>query len=287
MKLRPLDFATEGVFLCGLAHSPKFLEECISQAKGTVSRAATILSKEFYETNAVISVVDTTKCRACGECIEICEFAAPSLVEDENGILHSKINEALCKGCGACAASCCNNAISVKHFKNDQILTMIDSSLKELKPKQEFEPFILAFACNWCSYAGADLAGVSRFQYPPNIRIIRLMCSGRVAPNFIMDALSKGVDGVLVAGCHIGDCHYISGNEKAQDRIKSTKELLLMLGLDEKRVRLEWISASEGKRFADVMTEFVNEIKALGPSPLNSANRIINETPKEELKCPQ
>jgi F420-non-reducing hydrogenase iron-sulfur subunit len=164
---------------------------------------------------------------------------------------------------------------------------MVYSSLKDITPKEVFEPFILAFACNWCSYAGADLAGVSRFQYPPNIRIIRLMCSGRVAPNFIMDALSKGVDGVLVAGCHIGDCHYISGNERAQERIGNTKELLSMLGLDEKRLRLEWISASEGKRFAEVMTKFVDEIKNMGPSPLNPANKIIDQVPKEEVECPQ
>jgi heterodisulfide reductase subunit A len=287
MKLRPLDFATEGIFLCGLAHSPKFLEECISQAKGTVSRAATILSKKFFEANAVISVVDEIKCRACGECVEICKFGAPSLVEDENGVLHSKIIEALCKGCGACAASCCNNAISVKHFKNDQIATMIESSVAEIAQKEDFEPYILAFCCNWCSYAGADLAGVSRFQYPPNVRIIRLMCSGRIAPNFIIDALGRGVDGVLVAGCHIGDCHYISGNEKAQERIESTKGLLDLLGFDEKRIRLEWISASEGKRFSEVMTEFVREIKKLGPNPLNHTNQLQKETQEEEIECPQ
>jgi heterodisulfide reductase subunit A len=267
MKLRPVDFATEGIFLCGLAHSPKFIEECISQAKGTVSRAATILSKKFFEANAVISVVDESKCRGCGECVDVCEFGAPELIQEEDGRVHSKINEALCKGCGACAANCCNNAIITKHFKNEQIMSIIDSSLESRKVEEEFEPFILVFCCNWCSYAGADLAGVSRFQYPPNIRIIRVMCSGRIAPSFILNALHNGADGVLVTGCHIGDCHYISGNEKAQVRIENTKELLKILGVDDKRVRLEWISASEGKRFAEVMNEFVNKIKELGPNP--------------------
>jgi heterodisulfide reductase subunit A len=287
MKLRPVDFATEGIFLCGLAHSPKFLEECISQAKGAVSRAVTILSKGFFEANAVISVVDETKCRGCGECVEACEFGAPELIEGENGALHSKINEALCKGCGACAANCCNNAIITKHFKIDQIETMIKSAIEERKATPEFEPSILAFCCNWCSYAGADLAGVSRFQYPSNVKIIRVMCSGRISPSFIMDALHKGVDGVMVAGCHIGDCHYISGNEKAQKRVESTKELVKMLGIDEKRVRLEWISASEGKRFADVMTGFVNEIKELGPNPMNPTNQTVDETKEERIECPQ
>ncbi len=290
MKLRPVDFATEGIFLCGLAHSPKFLEECISQAKGTVSRAATILSKSLFEANAVISVVDESKCRGCGECVEVCEFGAPELVQDENGRYHSKINEALCKGCGACAANCCNNAIITKHFKNEQIVTMIESAVEGRgigEAKEEFEPFILAFCCNWCSYAGADLAGVSRFQYPPNVRIIRVMCSGRIAPSFILNALHNGVDGVLVAGCHIGDCHYISGNEKAEKRVENTKELLKMLGMDEKRLRLEWISASEGKRFAEVMTEFVNEIKDLGPSPMKPINQPAGETIEERIECPQ
>ncbi|MFX0081106.1 MAG: hydrogenase iron-sulfur subunit [Candidatus Hodarchaeota archaeon] len=130
----------------------------------------------------------------------------------------------------------------------------------------KFEPNILVFCCNWCSYAGADLAGVSRFQYPPNIRIIRVMCSGRVDPSFVLKALKNGADGVLVSGCHIGDCHYISGNEYTKERFEKLHSILItQLGIDPKRVRLEWVSASEGKRFADVITEFTNQIKELGP----------------------
>jgi len=140
-------------------------------------------------------------------------------------------------------------------------------SKTEKKVKREgFEPNILVFCCNWCSYAGADLAGVSRFQYPPNIRIIRVMCSGRVDPSFVLKALKNGADGVLVSGCHIGDCHYISGNEYTQERFERLHKILItQLGVDPKRVRLEWVSASEGKRFAEVITEFTNQIKELGP----------------------
>lgn len=140
-------------------------------------------------------------------------------------------------------------------------------SKSKKKAKQEgFEPNILVFCCNWCSYAGADLAGVSRFQYPPNIRIIRVMCSGRVDPSFVLKALKNGVDGVLVSGCHIGDCHYITGNEYTQERFERLHNILIkQLGVDPKRVRLEWVSASEGKRFAEVITEFTNQIKELGP----------------------
>jgi len=128
-------------------------------------------------------------------------------------------------------------------------------------------PNILAFACNWCSYAGADLAGVSRLQYPPTVKILRVMCSSRVEPSFILKALKDGADGVLIAGCHIGDCHYIDGNKNAEVRINNTKKALAKLGLD-KRLRLEWISASEGLRFSEVIKEFTDEIKKLGQNPV-------------------
>jgi len=129
------------------------------------------------------------------------------------------------------------------------------------------EPKIIAFTCNWCSYAGADLAGTSRIQYPPNVRIIRLMCSGRVDPAFILRAFEIGVDGVLVSGCHPADCHYISGNEKAEIRVNSAKRILKLLGLESERLRLEWISASEGGRFAEIIRDFTEELQRLEESP--------------------
>jgi len=128
-------------------------------------------------------------------------------------------------------------------------------------------PNILAFACNWCSYAGADLAGVSRLQYPPTVKILRVMCSSRVEPSFILKALKDGADGVLIAGCHIGDCHYIDGNKNAEVRINNTKKALEKLGFD-KRLRLEWISASEGLRFSEVIKDFTEDIKKLGKNPV-------------------
>ncbi len=131
-----------------------------------------------------------------------------------------------------------------------------------------FEPNIVAFCCNWCSYAGADLAGVSRMQYPPNARIIRVMCSGRIEPYFVLRALELGADGVLVAGCHIGDCHYISGNVEAEKRMKATQEMLDVVGIGRDRMRLEWISASEGQKFASTMKEFTDSIRELGPNPM-------------------
>jgi len=133
---------------------------------------------------------------------------------------------------------------------------------------KEFEPNIIGFLCNWCSYAGADLAGTSRMKYPPNIKSIRVMCSGRVDPVFVLEALRKGADGVLVAGCHPGDCHYQSGNYKANRRMKLLKKLLEEMAVDPGRLRFEYISASEGAKFASVVTEFVDQLKKMGPNPL-------------------
>jgi F420-non-reducing hydrogenase iron-sulfur subunit len=135
------------------------------------------------------------------------------------------------------------------------------------KKEEIYEPLIIGFCCNWCSYAAADLAGVSRTQYPPNIRVIRVMCSGMVHPNLVMDALTKGADGVLICGCHPGDCHYREGNLIAKKRAEAIDLMLEDYGLEPERFRLEWISASEGKKFAQVVTEMVDELKKLGPSP--------------------
>ncbi|UCF07994.1 MAG: hydrogenase iron-sulfur subunit [Thermoplasmata archaeon] len=132
----------------------------------------------------------------------------------------------------------------------------------------KFEPKILGFLCNWCSYAGADLAGVSRFQYPSNIRIIRIMCSGRIEPSIILEMFIQGADGVLIGGCHPGDCHYQTGNYYAERRVKLIKKLLTASGVEPERVKLEWIAAAEGERFADTVREFTNQIKELGPSPV-------------------
>ena len=132
--------------------------------------------------------------------------------------------------------------------------------------KDGFEPRILAFLCNWCSYAGADLAGVSRLQYPPNVRIIRVPCSGRIDIGFILRALQGGIDGVLVSGCHPGDCHYQSGNYTARRRLTVLRSLIEYLGIEPGRVQFSWVSAAEGNKFSQVMQDVVSSIKALGPA---------------------
>jgi F420-non-reducing hydrogenase iron-sulfur subunit len=140
-----------------------------------------------------------------------------------------------------------------------------------VKVAPAWNPRILVFACNWCSYAGADTAGVSRIAHQPYFRTIRVMCSGRVQPAWVLEAFEKGADGVLVSGCHFGDCHYIFGNHKAVEQFEKTMRVVKLLGIDEGRLRLEWISAAEGNRFAQVIDEFTEQIRALGPSPLGGA----------------
>jgi F420-non-reducing hydrogenase iron-sulfur subunit len=137
----------------------------------------------------------------------------------------------------------------------------------------EFQPKIIAFCCNWCSYAGADLAGVSRLQMPTNFLVIRAMCSARVDPEFVLRAFAKGADGVLVLGCHPADCHYIGGNYRTRRRIALLKMLLEQYGLDPNRLQLEWVSASEGVKFQATIKEFTEKIRELGPNPLKEAEK--------------
>ncbi|MFH1748380.1 MAG: hydrogenase iron-sulfur subunit [Planctomycetota bacterium] len=141
------------------------------------------------------------------------------------------------------------------------------------KRDTQWNPNIVVFACNWCSYAGADTAGVSRIQHQPHFRMIRVMCSGRIQPGFVLRAFEKGADGVLVTGCHIGDCHYVFGNERALEQFEKTQNMVKLLGLEAQRLRLEWISAAEGARFAEVINEFTDQVRALGPSPVSRNSR--------------
>ena len=141
-------------------------------------------------------------------------------------------------------------------------------------PDSNWQPRIVAFFCNWCTYTAADLAGVSRLKYAPNVRVIRLMCSGRVDPQFILEALARGADGVLIGGCHLGDCHYVEGNYKTMRRFQMLKRMLADMGVEEQRVRMEWISASEGERVKTVINEMVEQVRALGP--LNLPERFAD-----------
>jgi F420-non-reducing hydrogenase iron-sulfur subunit len=148
------------------------------------------------------------------------------------------------------------------------------------EPSAAWNPHILVFACNWCSYAGADTAGVGRMEHEPYFRMIRVMCSGRIQPAFVLKAFEQGADGVLVSGCHFGDCHYIFGNERAVEQFDKTMNMVKLLGIEPGRLRLEWISAAEGTRFASIINEFTGQVRQLGPSPLG--NKALSDLSIEE-----
>jgi heterodisulfide reductase subunit A len=271
-KLRPIDLATDGIFVCGTAHGPKGIPESIAQAYAAASHAAILMASGVLRTEAITAVVDQDICIGCGVCEIACPYGAAQL-SNVDGRWVSSVNEALCKGCGVCASSCPALAITMHHYKNEQVLAQIREAFPKV-PEEKFEPRILAFTCNWCSYAGADLAGVSRMQYPPNVRIIKLMCSGRVDPFFVFEAFRSGADGILISGCHPGDCHYISGNRWTEARFEELRRLVKEVGLEPERLRLEWVSASEGEKFAKTISSMVEDLRKLGPSPLREVKRV-------------
>ncbi len=245
-KLQPVDAATRGVFYAGCAEGAKDIKESVTQASAAAARALRLMQKGEIMAEAITAEVDPDKCKICGICAEVCPYNA--IVVDKKKRLPAHVATAACSGCGTCAAECPFGAITMHHFTDEQITGQIDAMLEE-KPEEK----ILAFACNWCSYAGADYAGVSRLQYPPNARLIRTMCSGRVNDAFIWHAFKKGAPVILVSGCHIGDCHYIDANHWTEKRIEKVRKKMEKEGIRPERLQLEWISAAEGMRFAGVM----------------------------------
>jgi len=266
-NLRPVDFASEGIYVCGTAHSPKDVIESIAQACAVSSRAAIPMAVGKIKAGAVKATVDSDVCVNCDACVVSCIFNAVEALPF--GL--PNIIEANCKGCGVCAAECPMGAMQLRHFKDQQIVAAIEALLKPKKltsSAKSFEPIILCFACQWCSYAAADLAGVSRIQYPPNIRILRVPCSGRVDVLHVVKAFLNGADGVIITGCLIGDCHYTDGNVKAKSRVDVMRKCLIAVGIDPERLEIGFASSSEGQKFATMMTDFVEKIRKFGSNPL-------------------
>ncbi len=245
-KLQPVDAATRGIFYAGCAEGPKDIKESVTQASAAAVRATHLMLADTVTADAIVSEVNIDLCKACGKCAEVCPYNAISV--DPKKKHPAKVATAACSGCGTCGAECKFGAITMHHFTDGQIYGQIDAML-EKRPEEK----ILAFACNWCSYAGADYAGVSRLQYPPTARLIRTMCSGRVDDAFIWYGFKKGAPVILVSGCHIGDCHYINANHWTVQRIEKVRKKMEKRGIRPERLQLEWISAAEGVRFAETM----------------------------------
>lgn len=247
-KLQPVDAATRGIFYCGCAEGPKDIKDSVTQASAAAARAIRLMHKGEITSEPITSEVISEQCKSCGICAEVCPYNA--ITVDVKKKTPAVVNTAACAGCGTCAAECPFGAIIMNHFADGQITSQIDAMLEEGAKEK-----ILAFACNWCSYAGADYAGVSRLQYPANVRLIRTMCSGRVDEKFIWHGFLKGAPIILVSGCHIGDCHYIDANHWTEKRIGKIHKRMEKFGIRPERLQLAWISAAEGVRFAEVMEE--------------------------------
>jgi heterodisulfide reductase subunit A len=267
-KLQPVDSATRGIFFAGCAEGPKDIKDSVTQASAAAARAMRLMNPGMLTVEAITAEVDPEKCNACGLCAKVCPYNAISV--DKKAKLPAGVTAAACSGCGTCAAECPTLAINMNHFTDAQIEAQIDAILEK-----DAAGRILIFACNWCSYAGADFAGVSRLRYPPNTRLIRTMCSGRIHENFIWRAFEKGASVVLVSGCHIGDCHYINANHWTERRVKRVWKKMEKLGLRTERLGLEWISAAEGIRFQQVMEGMERIRHSVTPEEIAETLRLL------------
>jgi len=267
-KLRPVDAPTPGIFFAGTVEAPKDIKDSVTQAGAAVARGSILLNAGTVQRDAVKAVVDLNKCTSCGVCARVCPFAAIDV--DTKAKTGARVVEAACAGCGACAAECRFDAIEIINFEEEQILAQISAALEEEPGKK-----IITFLCNWCSYAAGDMAGVSRFRYPTNNRFIRLMCSGRVDESFIWHAFKLGAPVVLLSGCHIGDCHYISANHWTMRRADRIWNRMEKLGIRPERLQLEWISAAEGPRFAQIMRDLEDMRQKVTPEEIEQTKKVL------------
>ena len=255
-KLKPVDAPTQGVFFAGCAEGPKDIKDSVTQASAAASRAGILMKAGKIKVEAITSKIDADLCNSCGRCAKICPYNAIQV--DVKNKVPAETIEAACSGCGTCGAECPKGAITMDHFTDAQIYAQINAVTEKNADKK-----IVAFCCNWCSYAGADFAGVSRIQYPPNVRIIRTMCSGRVSEDFVLHAFKRGAAAVLVAGCHLNDCHYIDANYQTKKRVERLWKKLEKTGINKERLQLAWVSAAEGERFAQTirkMKEIIDKV---------------------------
>jgi heterodisulfide reductase subunit A len=274
-KLRPVDTSTRGVFLAGCAEGPKDIKDSVTQASAAAARANIIMNSGKVTVEAITARVNEDLCIGCGACVKVCPYHAVYLNDDKK----ATIIDAACAGCGTCGAECQYDAITMRHFTDDQILAQIDA-FTEHEPEKK----ILAFNCNWCSYAGADFAGISRMQYSPEVRIIRTMCSGRVSTRFVEHAFARGVAMVLISGCHIGDCHYIDANTYTEKRYNQLRKALEQGGLEKERLQLVWVSAAEGQIFQDKINAMKKTLTAISQDEIKRGMLFFAEREKKRAE---
>ena len=264
LKVRPSESTIKGIYLAGAIQGPKDIPSSIAQGESAAAKAIALTSKGKVELDPFIAFFDESKCDLCRLCENICVYNAIKIEGKKLTLVQEN-----CTGCGACAAMCHSDALFIPGFKKEQISAQLKSVLAEKKES----PLIITFLCNWCAYMGADLAGTSKITYPTNSRAIRVMCTAMLDPSLVFEAFFQGADGVLIAGCHEQDCHYDTGFIKAKTRYESIKEMLAESGINENRIKIESISAGEGKKFAQVILDFKESINKLGPIKPGEFNR--------------
>ena len=281
-KLRPVDAPTPGIFFAGCIESPKDIKDSVTQAGAAAARSSILLNAGSVKGEAIKATIDLAQCNSCGVCARVCPYGAIEVdVKAKSG---ARVIAAACSGCGTCAAECQFDAITMQHFTDAQILAQIDAALEE-----EPETKVLAFLCNWCSYAGGDLAGVSRLKYPATTRFIRVMCSGRVSAKFVLRAFEKGAAVVLLSGCHFGDCHYINANHWTLRRADKLWDRLEKLGIRPERLQLEWISSAESAKFSRVMADLEEMRRKVSQAEIEHTRRVLAEdrSSREDMESPE
>jgi heterodisulfide reductase subunit A len=277
-RLKPVEVPTRGVYLAGFAEGPKDIKDSVTQSGAAAAKCGALLGAGSVRIEAITSMIDLDKCVMCGRCVKVCPYNAITPANRKTKT-YPTIIEAACAGCGSCAVECTYGAISMRHFTDGQYYAQIEAILEE-KPEEK----VVVFACNWCSYAGADLAGTGRMSYPTSPRLIRTMCSGRVNMDFVKYALRKGAPVVLVSGCHFSDCHYIDAVTNTQRRVEKLWNELEDLGIRPERVQLEWISAAEGGKFQRTMNEMDELRKQVTAGEIEETVRILSELEEKKKK---
>jgi len=267
-KLKPVDAPTQGIFFAGCAEGPKDIKDSVTQASAAASRAGILMKAGKIKVEAITSVVDEDICTICGRCAKVCPYNAIEI--DMKNKIPAHTIEAACAGCGTCGAECPEHAITMNHFTDEQMIAQIDAVTEKDADKK-----IVAFCCNWCSYAGADFAGVSRMQYPPLVRIIRSMCSGRISEEFVLHAFRRGAAAILVAGCHLNDCHYIDANYQTKKRVERLWKKMEKMNIEKERLQLAWISAAEGEKFANKIREMAKIVEKVSSTEIEKTMQAL------------
>jgi len=276
-KLKPVDAPTRGVYFAGCSESPKDVKDSVTQARAAAARAGILLNAGKVTVEAITCSIDQDLCTACELCVAVCPYGA--LSADKKQKVKATVVEAACAGCGTCGATCAFGAISMRHFTDAQIVAQVDTLLTENNMDK-----VIVFACNWCSYAGGDTAGVGRMNYPASNRLIRTMCSGRVDESFVLRAFRRGAPVVLVSGCHFADCHYIDANRQTVKRMYRLWKKLEKMDIRPERLQLEWISAAEGTKFQKTMEQMEELRQTVTQEEVDYSVKVLTEEEERKAK---